>query len=99
MPLTDRDIALFARDSVAADSRGAPDEAGRARRLHQAERVALSFYADAQAAVRGSGYRLTQRVQDGLWAELSRIQAAATEKPGIPGRGVTPDRDGDESAR
>lgn len=77
MALTDRDIALFARDSVAADSLAAEDEAARHRRLIQAQRVARSFQAAAEAAVRASGYRLTQRVRDGLWTELCRIEASA----------------------
>lgn len=78
MALSDRDIALFARDSVAADSLSARDEAGRLRRLVRAQRVARSFQAAAEAAVRASGYRVTQRVRDRLWAELGRIEGAAT---------------------
>lgn len=87
MALSDRDIALFARDSVAADSLSARDGAGRERRLAQAQRVARSFQAAAEAAVRASGYRVTQRVRDGLWAELCRIEATATagSAEGAPG--------------
>jgi hypothetical protein len=82
MALPDRDIALFARDSVAEDSLGARTEADRARRLARDQANACAFYESAQRAVRTSGYRLTQRVKDGLWAELSRIQATANDKGG-----------------
>ena len=93
MALSDRDIALFARDSVAADSLSARDEAGRHRRLAQAQRVARSFQAAAEAAVRTSGYRVTRRVRDGLWAELCRIETAATMESGIADHPIPSEQD------
>jgi hypothetical protein len=95
MSLTPRDIALFARDCVAEDSRAATDEASRLRRLEQAERAARSFLAAAEASVRASGYRVTPRVREGLWSELCRIADAAERKPGITQ--TPPATSGDES--
>ncbi len=93
--LSDRDLVLFARDSVTEDSRRARDEAGRARRLAAASRVARSFQAAAEAAVRDSGYRVTARVRNGIAAELARIESEAkaptatvgTSPPGGTGPG------------
>lgn len=85
MPLSDRDIALFARDCVAEDSLGAPNETRRQARLSEAQAHAWRYYEATQQAIRASGYRVTPRIKDRIWDELLRIQAAATEKDGTGG--------------
>jgi len=35
----------------------------------------VAYYQKAQDDVRGSGYRVTKRVRDGIWSELDRIAA------------------------
>ncbi|UGB24702.1 hypothetical protein LPC10_17350 [Methylorubrum sp. B1-46] len=68
MALTDRDIVLFARDTV---FEGATSDAAK----NVCARNALACYEAAQQAVRESGYRVTQRVKDGIWAELQRLSS------------------------
>jgi hypothetical protein len=78
MALTDRDIVLFARDAVESQSDvlNARTPKLKAKFLRQHRLAARSYYEQAQRDVRDSGYRITQRVRDGLWAELERIAKA-----------------------
>ncbi len=82
MGLSDRDIALFARDAVAEDSLGAPNEASRLRRLAAAQANACGYYETVQREIRRSGYRITQRVKQKIWDELTRIKETARENVG-----------------
>lgn len=66
MALTDRDIVLFARDAV---FQGASSDTAKA----VCARNALACYDAALSDIRSSGYRITQRVRDGVWAELQRL--------------------------
>lgn len=68
MSLTDRDIALFARDAV---FQGASSDAAKT----VCARNALACYDTALADIRSSGYRVTQRVRDGVLAELQRLHS------------------------
>jgi hypothetical protein len=82
MALSDKMIALFARGAVEDDARPryeATDER-KAKLLSEAKRAALSYYDKAQADVRHSGYRVTKRVRDILWAELKQIEAEGHAK-------------------
>lgn len=82
MPLTDKDIAQFARAAVEYDARPSYEAtpARKAKLLTEAKRAALSYYDKAQADVRDSGYRVTKRVRDCLWAELKQIEAEGHAK-------------------
>lgn len=78
MSLTDRDIMLFARAAV--EHHGDVFEARTPERkaycLRQHRLAARAYYEQAQQDVRGSGYRVTQRVRDRLWYELDTIAQA-----------------------
>jgi hypothetical protein len=84
MALTDRDIALFAKAAVAYDSRGCDDDKRRECILKESQKAALAYYSRAQQDVRDSGFRVTQRVRDGLWKELQKIQNVALAPFTIP---------------
>lgn len=75
MSLTDRDIQLFARAAVDfhSDVLEAKSDARKAYCLRQHRLAAVAYYHKSQDDVRGSGYRVTKRVRDSLWAELERI--------------------------
>lgn len=77
MALTNRDMALFARDAVQhqSDVHNARTPELKARFLREHRLAAKSYWTAAQDSVRDSGYRVTQRVRDLLWAELERIAA------------------------
>lgn len=61
MALTDREIRVFAEMAVKDGDK----------------KAALGYYYQAQADVRASGWRVTQRVKDVLWSELQEIKARA----------------------
>ena len=66
MTLTNREIALFARDAVRQEIRTERDRATVAN-------WATCQYGPAQQDMRESGFRITKRVRDVLWSELERI--------------------------
>lgn len=87
MSFTARDIALTAQDAVRDAYRSGPDARHEAfirdylgTPAHHRRSAILQFEA-AQQSVRESGYRVTQRIKDGLWAELERIAAEAEISP------------------
>jgi hypothetical protein len=73
MALTDRDIALFARDAV---FQGAKTDAAK----RTCAKNALACEAQVLADIRDSGYRITARIRTAVAAELQRIfdESAAT---------------------
>lgn len=79
MALTDKDIVLFARSAVEnhSDVFNARTPEWKERFLMQHRKAAKAYYCKAMDDVKGSGYRVTKRVRDGLWAELERIEAEA----------------------
>lgn len=66
MSLTDRDIVLFARDAA---FQGATSEAAK----NVCARNAVACYEQALTDIRESGFRITQRVKDGVLNELLRL--------------------------
>ena len=75
MTLSTKDIQTFARCAIEDAARplyAATDER-KAMLLAEARVYARAYYAQAQDDVKNSGFRVTQRVKDILWATLESI--------------------------
>jgi hypothetical protein len=75
MPLTTKDFKQFAQSAVRdhSDVRNARTPELKARYIRAHRLAARAYWTSAQEEVAGSGYQVTQRVKDILWAELTRI--------------------------
>ena len=78
MALSTKEIKKFASFQVTygahIPANATPERA--ASLMAESRRSALSYYAAAQQDVQDSGYRVTQRVKDIIWAELKSIKDA-----------------------
>ena len=77
MALTAKEIQSFARVAVGhhSDIFTAKTPERKAYCIRQHRLAAREYYASAQADVQASGFRVTQRVKNILWAELEKIAA------------------------
>ena len=86
MALTEKEIAQFARFAVeqgATPAYNATPER-KANLLKESRLAALSYFEKAQADVKESGYRVTQRVKDILWKTLKEIHDREVAPTTIP---------------
>lgn len=86
MALTEKEIAQFARFAVEQGAVTAYDATPtrKAKLAKEARLAALSYYAEAQEDIRGSGYRVTQRVKDILWKTLKEIHDRELAQTTVP---------------